>query len=323
MTTTTDTRDTLTPTDLAPFDDSSTELIRALEAEGWRGRVSSRGHAIMRAPDGTTTTSVSRDHDKNRRTRQNAWAEFHRWQAAKAATPPPTPEDAPMATVLVCPTCQATFPDAKALGAHMNTSHEPMRPAHLCPECGDVYWSSQALSLHLVKKHPDSDALPPADPTPCTEDGCPYVGRSRQALTQHLRAVHSDGVCPLCGAKVRVANLARHLGHMHTEAERAAVLAMPTVVVHATEKAPELPPAEVAPAEDRNVVLDYLVEVTTGKDAEAMVAAIRAVVAPPLVDEVRRLREHNSKLEAELDTATTALGEANAKLSIMREAMGL
>jgi len=321
--TTTDTRATLTTADLAPFDDEAVRLIRAMESEGWRGRVSSRGHAILRAPDGVTTASVSRDHDKHRSTRQNAWAEFERWR--RRATPPPTPEDASMATVLVCPECQATFPDAKALKVHTREAHKPMRPAYTCPECGEIWWSPQAMRLHLVRKHPDSDSLPPADPTPCTEPGCEYVGRSHGALNVHLRQVHPDGVCPLCGVKVRMATLSRHLGHVHTPEERDKLAAMPKVVVKPT-KAPtaavEATELHEAPA-DRNGVLDYLVTVTTGKEAEDIVAAIRAVVAPPLVDEVRRLRTRNTQLQSELDTASQALGEAHAKLSIMREAMGL
>ena len=106
----TDTTPTTVPplpaSELARFDDESVRLIRTMESAGWRGRVSARGHAIMRAPDGITTASVTKDHDKHRRTRQNAWAEFDRWQRrATTDTIIHLLEDSPMAIVLVCPEC--------------------------------------------------------------------------------------------------------------------------------------------------------------------------------------------------------------------------
>lgn len=275
----------------------------------------------MRAPDGITTASVSKDHDKHTRTRQNAWAEFSRWQRRTTDTTTHPLEDPPMATVLVCPECQATFGDAKALEAHTADAHKPMRPALLCPECGETFWKANQLSFHLIRVHPDSPHTPEAEPSPCPD--CDFVGRSPASLLQHKRNVHPWGVCPLCGDKVTSERgLSMHLTGSHPE-DKERVLAMPKVKVHAT-KAPE-PEAvpEPEPEPERNVVLDYLVQTTTGKDAEQMVAAIRAVVAPPLVDEVRKLREHNAKLERELDTTTKALADANARLELIRDTMGV
>jgi predicted RNA binding protein YcfA (HicA-like mRNA interferase family) len=38
---------------LSGFSREKAALIRQMEDDGWTGRVSSRGHAIMRSPDGT------------------------------------------------------------------------------------------------------------------------------------------------------------------------------------------------------------------------------------------------------------------------------
>lgn len=45
---------------------------------GWDGRISSRGHAILRAPDGVTTVSVSRGQSDHRALTQ-AKSDLRRW----------------------------------------------------------------------------------------------------------------------------------------------------------------------------------------------------------------------------------------------------
>lgn len=66
------------------FERASLDLIREFEAEGWTFDISSKGHAIGRAPDGSTTTSVARRLSRANRSQQNAEADLKRWRARMA-----------------------------------------------------------------------------------------------------------------------------------------------------------------------------------------------------------------------------------------------
>jgi hypothetical protein len=63
------------------FERASLDLIREFEAEGWTFDISAKGHAIGRAPDGVTTTSVARRLSRANRSQQNAEADLKRWRA--------------------------------------------------------------------------------------------------------------------------------------------------------------------------------------------------------------------------------------------------
>lgn len=65
------------------FEPFTIALIREMEADGWTGRISNRGHAIMRSPDGTTTCSVSPKVGTPHR-RGNLGANYRRWKRAQA-----------------------------------------------------------------------------------------------------------------------------------------------------------------------------------------------------------------------------------------------
>ena len=60
------------------FDRESRDLISEAEGWGWTFRLSSKGHAIGKAPDGRTTMSVTPRQSKAR-TGRNQRAEFERW----------------------------------------------------------------------------------------------------------------------------------------------------------------------------------------------------------------------------------------------------
>jgi hypothetical protein len=75
---------TTTPLRLtSAFEPFTIELIREMEADGWTGRISARGHAIMRAPDGSATCSVSPKVGQPNR-RGNLGASYRRWKKAQA-----------------------------------------------------------------------------------------------------------------------------------------------------------------------------------------------------------------------------------------------
>lgn len=72
----------LTREDVSGFDKTMAEIVLEMGEHGWVGRMSSKGHAIMRAPDGTCTHSVSRDSLKGR-SGKNTRAVFERWKREK------------------------------------------------------------------------------------------------------------------------------------------------------------------------------------------------------------------------------------------------
>lgn len=73
-----DTLTELKAADLRGFDDDAKKLLAMMAMAKWRGYVSGSNHAIMHAPDGKTTVSVSRDSLRGR-SGKNARAEFERW----------------------------------------------------------------------------------------------------------------------------------------------------------------------------------------------------------------------------------------------------
>lgn len=72
----------MTREDLAGWSDLTAGLVLEATAAGWVGRVSSKGHIVMRAPDGETTLGMGREEGK--RAYQNNLAAFRRWQRATA-----------------------------------------------------------------------------------------------------------------------------------------------------------------------------------------------------------------------------------------------
>jgi len=61
------------------FEKGQTALVREMEDDGWTGRMSQNGHAIMRAPDGEATCSVT-PKVGSFRGRGNQSAPYKRWK---------------------------------------------------------------------------------------------------------------------------------------------------------------------------------------------------------------------------------------------------
>jgi hypothetical protein len=72
-----------------------------------------------------------------------------------------------------------------------------------------------------------------------------------------------------------------------------------------------------------DVLLDHLEHLPEGADAEAQVAAVRSIVAGPLVAEVRRLREQLAQVTKERDKFAGEAADFEARLTLMREVMGV
>jgi hypothetical protein len=67
-----------TRADLAGYDKECIEVALSAQSLGWTGRMSSKGHMILRAPDGESTMSVSRS--SNGRSLANMKANLDRWK---------------------------------------------------------------------------------------------------------------------------------------------------------------------------------------------------------------------------------------------------
>lgn len=65
--------------ELGRFDQRATDLILEAMDAGWVGYISGRNHAILYAPDGRGSLSVSRD-SKRGRSGRNAEAAYRRWE---------------------------------------------------------------------------------------------------------------------------------------------------------------------------------------------------------------------------------------------------
>lgn len=123
-------------------------LVRELESYGWVGRLSTPGHAIMQAPDGVTTCSITPKLGSPRHLANNR-AKIDRWLREQVATEPAS-EPAPAVEWLpwpVMPPKPLTAPELVA---------EPVEPDeldHLCEECLRGFRTLQALSVHVVRAH--------------------------------------------------------------------------------------------------------------------------------------------------------------------------
>lgn len=132
----------LCKSDLPGFDNQAVALIESMGDQGWIGRISSKGHAIMRAPD-STSMAIGRE-SKRGRSGLNAAAEYRRWlKTQQPSGVPGSMADEP----LVCPDCEKTFPSVRALSAH-SRKHSMVKET--CPDCGKqvVY-----LESHRVRSH--------------------------------------------------------------------------------------------------------------------------------------------------------------------------
>jgi hypothetical protein len=69
--------------DFSGFSAEAKALLAEYESHGWTFRVSSKGHAIGKAPDGEETVSIGRQLSRANRSQQNAEAPLRRWLKAR------------------------------------------------------------------------------------------------------------------------------------------------------------------------------------------------------------------------------------------------
>lgn len=230
---------------------------------------------------------------------------------------------------------------AEALAHHPVQENEGNTMATLLkclePGCGFTTAHPGAFSLHSKIRHTGFV---------CPECGL-NTGHAGKDLAHHRRDVHgvamtykqktSSGapVCRWCGKEFTTTSgrggheSRRHKGEPMPEVPPSLDVTG-DVPVTSPEPEPALVP-EPEPVTDQDVpvtspastVVQVLSQLPTGADAVEMIAAIRAVVTPPLVAELEQLRTHRDELLHTLDQVTKERDELSARMEIMREAMGL
>lgn len=140
------------------FNQASTDLIREMEDNGWRGRNTVNGHVFMYAPDGETTCSVVPKVDADWRTAKNQLSPYRRWlrqqeeiqraerRAAKKTEKAAAAAQQP-ANVIRRPAAEPVDTVAEVL----RVAQCAMRMS--CDECDRDFATLQALSVHRVRAH--------------------------------------------------------------------------------------------------------------------------------------------------------------------------
>lgn len=145
----------LTKNDLKAFDQPSRELVLDMIGAGWIGRVSQRGHAIMRAPESELTCSVGPDHESNPNKLKMARRTFERWGRRDDPDAPPAVDENTPVEEFICTDCAQSFTTNNALGSHRKTH----RPWVTCPLC---HTPTKSMGQHNRYHHPhlrDEDML--------------------------------------------------------------------------------------------------------------------------------------------------------------------
>lgn len=371
---------TITRDELRHFDHEARALVEDYHAAGWRSRMSNRGHAIMYAPDGKTTASVS--YHSEGHIPKVARASLDRWlrRNGKKPTAPtrrkakplrrtserrnenypkpeptPTPEpehnnrmELPMATRYGCPDCPNRDPFATpgALKLHRQRTHDGLQ----CSECPEVFkgpGSTGRYRTHRREAHgiePKSKKLGVVmvdGAYPCPWCGKPYAvlgslaghskshrGEPRPEVTPVWRSAANGEpadarTCPICGEVKPHKNALN--GHMRKHKGKANAVEPPKS--EAVEVAPSSPPVATLVASGASTDLDAWL---AGQNPADLLAGVLAVLAPPLVGEIERLRRQRDDLAGEVEalredaaTLRTKTDDYEARLAIMREAMNL
>lgn len=154
--------------DLRTFDDTAKKLVLKAMELGGTGRISSKGHAILRSPSGQTL-SVARSLGRGNRSRQNTVAAFNRAFG-------PFEED--------CEVSDSVPENTRSLSVvHDEPSNGvgDEEPTLECPAdgCEAVFVTEGGRYTHVTEKHDR-----------CTEPGCMFVAKNKTGRMAHERAVH-------------------------------------------------------------------------------------------------------------------------------------
>lgn len=178
-------------TDLRTFDTRSQTIILEAMERGGQGRISTKGHAILRSPNGMTM-SVSRNTAAGNRSFQNMEADFRRCfgdlpmekeSATQGSLASALPDLVQREPDLECPiaSCEAVFVTEGARYDHVHKMHYPCKE----PGCQRVFDSPGKASGHYNLTH--NRVLMD---TPCDVRGCKFVAKSKNGLGIHKAKSH-------------------------------------------------------------------------------------------------------------------------------------
>lgn len=329
----------ITARDIKKFDQEAKELVADFQEAGWRGYLSNQGHAIMMAPDGVTTSSVS-GHSGGPHLAKTARADLKRWQreqkssrngtGANGHTTTTTTEPAPRQYPGLEPTgdperpYRCTDPACKdrpgfvMVGPailHRQRTHDGL----VCKDCGDKFptgaGSAKAYSTHRMEKH-GAKAPKKAGKVQAADDGkwhCEWCGRpfdTPQGRAGHRKS-HKGEPKP---AKPPVWQPPAE----PEPAEGELVTTTPEVVAQVVEgwghKGHGDPSTGV-------IDLEPLGTWIAGQDPGKLLTTVLATIAPPLVGEIERLRTERDGLRKRVKELETAVEEHQSRMSLFREVL--
>lgn len=336
---------TVSGQDMRSFDTEAKKLVGMFHDAGWRSYMSNNSHAILQAPDGETTASVSGHNDRAQVKRGRA--ELDRWLRrngkrrhkplrrtlpARSFENDHEPEhenrsqESNMTTMpttihkcLDCPDGGREFKNGQALAMHRQRTHDGLA----CPECGDKFWSPAKYNAHRLEKHGIERAKKVAVREVDGVYPCPHCTAkfgTKVGLGSHMK-VHKDETPP-----------ANSNGASHATAPPAVVVrpssTMPTLrpAPRKAKARPEPEPAVEAPSStepepaEGSAALDRLLGEA---DPAEVLTNVLAILAPSLLGQIERLRRERDEARDKVEELARKVEEFEARMSIMRDAMTL
>lgn len=207
----------------------------------------------------------------------------------------------------VCLACEdRTFTSLQAVTGHLALGHRPRE--YQCKVCEQVFTAPAALGNHRKREHGATTSLHEDKKAAASVTACRWCGKAFD--TNRGRAAHEASV------------------HAGEEMPEVTITQGPprhveVPVGDVTVTSPPVTPDEPAPAPTGDVLMDHLLDVPGGDDAEALVARIRALVSAPLVVEVQRLRAERDQLRHDITIVTKEKEEIETRMAILREALSI
>lgn len=198
----------LTNKQLTGFDRRRIALIREMEAHGWRGRRGSRQHMIMRAPDGTATTAVSKK-VISRNDEFNVARDFRAWLRLQE-------DNSPAVLVALIASQDHDQPDWSE-GKHdgwteASAIRKPRKPRTVAEPVAEVVTSTEECAPEPEPEPVDTAVLRVAQRA--TEFTCGLCERTfggPQPLSVHRFRTHIKVCCEVCEHPMSPSALPQHM----------------------------------------------------------------------------------------------------------------
>jgi hypothetical protein len=307
----------LTAGDLTGFEREARQLVLDAIKRGATGRLSNRGHVILRSPDGVRTASVARKFGWNR-SGDNARSSVERLftDVAELVTVPPEPaRTAKRMTALAAALTDAVAvqqdspaPATDSVAAEGKTDHRSIPDGILrCADCGwETLWK-RGLARHRQTRHGDLSVKQAAE------------ARTGQPQRSHTRQPSKPGpaggyACAVCGyTRPTASGVGGHQGHTghrgtipitaapQSRAEAAPAVQPPAAPAKASAARTEPPEAPSKPA------AAPAVQPPAVTAPEQLLLTVRQLVAPDLLAAVAELRLSLAIVTAERDEARRLL----------------